>query len=204
MLNIYLTRHGETQWNKENRLQGWKDSKLTENGIKNAQLLGKRLANIPFNAIYTSPSGRAFQTAEYIASGREIPMITDAGLKEIYFGEWEGKDREEIEKNFKKEFTDFWNAPHRYNHRPHNGEGLNEFKKRVEEAFKRMINENASGNILIVTHAVVIRALRLYVMGISTEKMWEPPFIHGTSLSIFGWDGESFQVQMLGDTSHFV
>jgi len=97
MLRIYLTRHGETQWNIEKRLQGWKDSELTEKGVNNALKLGERLLNIEFNSIYTSPSQRAYQTAKYVSLGREISIYTDGNLKELNFGDWEGQKQEEIE-----------------------------------------------------------------------------------------------------------
>jgi broad specificity phosphatase PhoE len=203
MVTIFLTRHGETQWNQEHRLQGWKDSPLTENGIILANKLGRRLAETSFQGIYTSPSMRAVHTAEYIRSDRDIPILTDPNLKEIYLGEWEGKTKDEIEPQFKKEFSDFWNAPHQYNHQPHKGEGLTEFKQRVEDALMRIIAENSSGNILIVTHAVAIKAILSLTMSIPTEKMWDPPFIHGTSLTIFEWDGGKFRMKLIGDTTHF-
>ncbi|MEN1937383.1 histidine phosphatase family protein [Paenibacillus sp. 102] len=203
MLTIYLVRHGETQWNTENRLQGWKNSPLTEKGIRNAKLLGKRLSNIEFCAVYSSPNERTIQTAKYICSGRNIPIITDENLKEISYGEWEGKTKEEIEKNFKKEYFHYWNAPHLYDHRPHKGEGINDLKKRVENVLNKILAENPSGNVLIVSHAATIKALLLYTMNISTEKMWDPPFIYGTSLTVFHWDGKRFLFEMVGDTSHF-
>jgi len=203
MVTIYLTRHGETEWNIENRLQGWKDSALTEKGINNARRLGSRLRETEIQKIYTSPSLRAVHTAEYIRSEREVPIVKEPNLKEINLGEWEGKTKAEIEPYFKKEFSDFWNAPESYDHRPHKGEGLNEFKQRVEEVLMRIVAENTHGNILIVTHAVAIKAILSLTLGIPTEKMWDPPFIHGTSLTICEWNGEEFDVKLLGDISHF-
>jgi broad specificity phosphatase PhoE len=206
MLNIYLTRHGETQWNKENRLQGSKDSQLTDKGIKNAIMLGERLRNIDFNAIYSSPIERAFQTAKYIKLDKEVPIYTVEDLKEIHFGDWEGKTQKEVEaiEIYKNEYQNFWNNPNTYNHRPHNGESLTAFKNRVEKAIRRVISDNKDGNVLIVTHAVVIKAIMSITMNILTERMWDPPFIHGTSLTIFNWDGEQFNFKMIGDTSHFI
>lgn len=203
MLTIYLVRHGETQWNTENRLQGWKNSPLTEKGIRNAKLLGKRLSNIEFRAVYSSPSERTIQTAKYICSGKNIPIITDENLKEISYGEWEGQTKAEIEKNFKKEYFHYWNAPHLYDHRPHKGEAINDLKKRVENVLNKILAENLSGNVLIVSHAATIKAILLYTLNIPTEKMWDPPFIYGTSLTVFHWDGKRFLFEIVGDTSHF-
>lgn len=205
MLNIYLTRHGETQWNIENRLQGSKNSQLTDKGIEHAIMLGDRLRNIDFSAIYTSPLERALQTANYIKSDKDVPIYTIENLKEMNFGDWEGKTKDEIEAvdNYKNEYHNFWHIPQMYNHKPHNGEGLITFKRRVEEVLSKVISSNSDGNILIVTHAVVIKAILSFTMDISTDKMWDPPFIHGTSLTIFQWDGEQFNFKMIGDISHF-
>lgn len=201
MLNIYLTRHDETEWNIENRLQGSLDSPLTNQGIKHAVLLGKRLKNIDFNAIYSSTSKRAFDTAKYIKANRDTPIQALEGLKEINFGDWEGKQKDEVQAD--EAYKNFWEAPHQYNHKSHNGEELSAFKQRVEDTVEKILLNHENGNILIVTHAVVIRAIMSFTMNIPTEKMWDPPFIHGTSLTLFNWDGERFHFQMVGDTRHF-
>jgi probable phosphoglycerate mutase len=203
VLNLYITRHGETQWNSENRLQGWKDSELTDNGKRNAVALGERLHQIDFTAIYSSPLERAINTAKLIRSDRIIPIQLEESLKEINFGDWEGKVKEEIELHSKQEFFDFWNAPHLYNHEPHNGESLADLKRRVEQVINNIIADNKDGNVLIVTHGVTIRAILSYLMKIPTEKWWDGPFIEGTSLTLAQFDGETFQVKMIGDTSHF-
>lgn len=75
MLNIYLVRHGETEWNIEKRLQGWQDSNLTEKGIEDANALHDHLIDIKFDAIYSSSSKRAFKTAEIIAGNRKLEVI---------------------------------------------------------------------------------------------------------------------------------
>lgn len=202
MLTIYLTRHGETEWNTQNRLQGWKNSPLTDKGIKGAQLLGERLSNIDFNVIYTSPSERAFQTANYIRSGRDIPVLTDENLKEMSYGDWEGKTRNELKQKFKKEFYNFSNDLNLYNHQSHKGESLTDIKQRVEDVLKRIHAENTSGNILIVTHGVTLKIILACTMDVPIEKIWNSPFIHNTSLTVFHWNGERYKFDMIGDTSH--
>jgi probable phosphoglycerate mutase len=202
VLHIYITRHGETQWNSENRLQGWKDSELTDNGIRNAVALGERLYQTEFNAVYSSPIERAVKTTKLICSDRIIPLRLEDGLKEINFGDWEGKVKEEIEQISKQEFFNFWNAPHLYNHEPHNGESLVTLKRRVEQVIYRIIADNTDGNVLIVTHGVAIRAILSYLMNTPTEKWWDGPFIEGTSLTLAQYDEGTFKVKMIGDTLH--
>lgn len=202
VLNIYITRHGETKWNRENRLQGWKDSPLTKKGSEHAILLGKRLADIPFQTIYTSPSGRAVQTAKLIRLERDIPIVQEEGLKELNFGEWEGKTREEIGQINGKEYENFWTSPHKYDHRSHRGESLQDFQERIRLALMNIISDYVDGNILIVSHAVAIRAMLAFCLNLTTEKFWAGPFIQGTSLTIIKWDGTQFAVEKIGDMSH--
>lgn len=202
MLEIYITRHGATEWNMENRLQGSLNSELTDSGVRNAVQLGKRLSDKEFNVIYTSPSKRALDTANLLNTGKSIPLTIIDDLTEISFGDWEGKTQEEIEKDFKEEYDNFWYNPHQYDHRAHNAEAIMAFKSRVEQTMKQIIEANKNGRILIVTHGVVIRAIMSFFWNIPTEKMWDPPVIHGTSLSVVKYDGKHFEKVMLGDTSH--
>ncbi|WP_034756780.1 histidine phosphatase family protein [Rossellomorea vietnamensis] len=201
MLEIYLTRHGATEWNVENRLQGSLNSDLTESGVRNATALGRRLSDIEFTRIYVSPSKRALETAKLIISDDSSFTIIEE-LNEISFGDWEGKTREEIELKGKEEYDNFWSRPHKYNHLHHNGESLEAFKQRVAVAMKRILSESPEGRILIVTHGVVIRALMAFFWNIPLVKMWDPPNIHGTSLSIVRFDGDHFEKVILGDTIH--
>ncbi|ANU17140.1 hypothetical protein BBI11_08980 [Planococcus maritimus] len=202
MLEIYITRHGATEWNMENRLQGWKNSELTPEGIENAVQLGRRLADTEFEIIYSSPSKRALETAKLIKAEKTTPLLIIDDFKEISFGDWEGKTQEEIEIDFKKEYENFWNKPHLYNSQGHNAETFEIFKKRLGEAMKQITLNHPTGKILIVTHGIVIKALMTLFWNITTEKMWDPPEIHGTSLSIVNYDGTGFKKVMLGDISH--
>ena len=82
-MKLYITRHGETEWNKISKMQGWQNSALTEKGIENAIKLSERLNDIDFAHIYSSPLGRALDTAKYIRGNRSIEIITCEELKEI-------------------------------------------------------------------------------------------------------------------------
>lgn len=93
-----MTRHGQTEWNRERRLQGRLDSDLTTIGSENAKLLGEHLSKVPFDAIYASPSGRTMMTASLIKGNRPIKVFTDEDLQEIYMGSWEGQQQSDVEK----------------------------------------------------------------------------------------------------------
>lgn len=89
-MKIYLIRHGETDWNLEQRLQDATDIPLNENGLELARETAKGLQDVPFDVVYTSPLTRARQTAEIIRGHRNIPLIEEPRLKEICFGVYEG------------------------------------------------------------------------------------------------------------------
>ena len=199
-LTLYMTRHGETQWNTEKRMQGWSDSALTENGIKNAKLLGNRLKEIEFDAIHTSPSERTVTTAKLIKGDRKIPVILDDHLKEINMGKWEGKTVEFLKNDYPEQLDLFWNAPHQY--KSMDGEDFFEVKKRVCHSLKTVRENYSSGNILLVTHSVVIKVLLAIFKDLPMENIWEPPFIHDCSLTVVEIDNDTVRIVLEGDLTY--
>ncbi len=189
MIKLYITRHGETQWNVEGRMQGWNNSELTAKGIENAKTLGKSLNGIDFKVIYSSSSQRAVNTAELIRGDRKIDIITDENLREINLGEWEGKAKNEFTEADKDGLDAFWNRPHQY--KASSGEDFFQVRSRIEAVLKRIIKENKNCNVLIVTHAVIVKTIMAIFKGIPIEKLWEQPFIYGTSMSIVEIDNDS-------------
>lgn len=89
-MDIYLIRHGETDWNRMKKLQGTTDIPLNAYGIELAEKTAEGLKDVPFDRIYTSPLIRARKTAEIIRGDRPIEIIETDGLKEISFGDYEG------------------------------------------------------------------------------------------------------------------
>jgi probable phosphoglycerate mutase len=93
MNDIYLIRHGETEWNAQGRFQGRLDSALTNTGVKQAEAIGSRLAGLElsFDAFITSPLGRTRQTAAIIAGLAGLPAVQcDDRLAEVSLGSWDG------------------------------------------------------------------------------------------------------------------
>lgn len=182
MLKLYITRHGETSWNVDKRLQGWKDSPLTENGIRNAEALGTSLKGTSFDCIYSSPSERTIHTAKLIIGNQNVQFKLDERLKEINMGEWEGRTHTEVSEFNAELYHSFWNAPHLY--QPQNRESFQDVQNRAVEAINMIKSGHKSGNILIVTHTVVIKCLLAYFKKQPIEILWEPPYIHDTSLTV--------------------
>lgn len=91
MTRLLITRHGETQWNTEKRMQGRSDSPLTAHGIWQAQQLARRLKDEKIDAIYSSPTPRAARTAEILKGSRGLQVRLLDDLMEINLGDWEGR-----------------------------------------------------------------------------------------------------------------
>lgn len=200
MITLYITRHGETEWNTEKRMQGWLDSNLTENGIKNAISLGERLKETELTAIYSSSSGRTKATTNLIRGARDIPVIYDENLREIKLGQWEGKTHTSIKEMYQSEYESFWNAPHLF--KTVGGETFEETRARAVQVLNRIKGEYKSGNILIVTHSVVIKCLYSFFKNSPIETLWDPPYIHDTSLTIVEMNKDGFKLVLEGDITH--
>ena len=90
-MKLYLVRHGETDWNKVKKIQGQVDIPLNQFGKHLAEETAEGLHDIPFDLCISSPLSRAYETARIILEGRDVPIITDARIGEMAFGEYEGK-----------------------------------------------------------------------------------------------------------------
>jgi broad specificity phosphatase PhoE len=200
MLRLYITRHGETEWNTEGRMQGWKNSNLTERGRMNAIALGNALKNVEFNKVYCSPLERTKVTTGLILGGRKVEIIYDDNLREMHLGELEGLTQDEI-KGIYPEFQDhFWKSPHKYV--PKSGESFYDVKERVSRTLEQIIRDNPEGNVLIVTHGVVLKTIHSYFKNLDMENLWDPPFIYDTSLTIVEINNGISKVLVEGDISH--
>ena len=100
MTQIYLARHGETEWNAIRRVQGWTDISLSANGIAQAEALGARLAPIPLAAVYSSDLSRALETARLVAARQGLDVTPLRELREKRFGDWEGLTQTELERDY--------------------------------------------------------------------------------------------------------
>lgn len=159
-MKLYFIRHGETDWNRQKRLQGNVDIPLNENGraIARATALGMEKAGLHFDRVYSSPLSRARETARLLCPGQEIRV--DERLREISFGDLEGTNYQVVAQLPMP-------AP--------GGESSRELQSRAMEFLGEMIAdpENQGKKILISTHGAVIRSLLMYIKGIPHEDFWK-------------------------------
>lgn len=169
-LELFFVRHGETEWNKEGRLQGWLDSGLTSEGIRQIHQLKERLKSVRFDAAFSSPSQRAYDTAKMLA-GDYLTIEKDPRLLEIHLGSWQGKRIAEIRKEDPTRFEQYFQNPGHYT--PDSGESFQQVMDRMDDFVQFCENSFSSGKILAVSHGVAIRAVILSVMQLSIHNLWD-------------------------------
>jgi phosphoserine phosphatase len=196
---IYLTRHGQTEWNLHKKYQGSGDSPLTELGIKQAQMLSDYLANTHFDIIMSSPAGRARHTAEIIKANRKQEVLVSNAYAEINLGPWEGRYYYDIELEQTEQYKAFWKSPHLY--KPEYGESFTQVGQRTFEALKELVRLYQGKTILIVSHAVAIKSLLNAIEGRSLENFWQERLMQA-SLSIIKAINGAFRIVQYGNTEH--
>lgn len=199
---VYLIRHGQTEWNLEARMQGHKNSPLTEVGITQAKGLHNRLMNEKIDLIYSSESQRAYDTARIIKGDKDIPIYRRNGLREINMGEWEGMKQSDIINKYPQIWNDFWNNPIQYTP-VGQGESYTEFKNRIITDVENIINSNQGKNIAIITHRIVLKVLMLHFNNQDITNIGNIPDIQPASLSKICVNNEVREILLYGDTSHY-
>lgn len=202
MGKIYITRHGETQWNTVRKMQGHNNSPLTDLGVKQALWLANRLKEAVIDVAYSSSLTRALNTAEMIIGNREIEIIATEALKEIYLGSWEGRHIEEVEKEFPEQHRCFWKEPESYV--PVDGETFGQLTERVSRFFADVLKKHPNDNVLIVAHAATLKALFNQISNKGNlNTFWEGPHIQPTCLTIMNFEEGQLTIELMADTQHY-
>lgn len=150
---LVLVRHGQTEYNREGRLQGQVDIPLNETGIRQAESLAAAVTADPPDVIVASPLGRALETARIISRGTGLEITTDEAFLERGFGRWEGLRGEEIHRRWPAEHAD-WRA-----HRPVLGLGVEDrpvVGERVAAACRELVAAHEGGTVMVVAHGAAI------------------------------------------------
>lgn len=150
MTTILLARHGETDWNRDGRWQGWADPPLNETGREQARELAERLRSTPFDAVYSSDLKRALETAEIVAATHAQTVEIDPDLREIDVGAWSGLTRAEVE------------AQYPDGDRP-GAETREQHGARVLAAVERIARAHPGDRVLVVAHGGCLRALQRHL-----------------------------------------
>ncbi len=173
---LVLVRHGESQWNLENRFTGDVDVELTPHGEEEARLAGEKLEGIHFGLAFTSALTRAQHTLNIILGeiGQpDLEVVRDKALNERNYGDLQGLNKTETALKFGEEQVHLWRRS--YNVRPPNGESLADTANRVIPYYKNRIEPLvASGDdVLIVAHGNSLRALMMYLENLDSGSIAE-------------------------------
>jgi broad specificity phosphatase PhoE len=159
---LLLARHGESDWNREKRWQGFADRPLTDRGRQQAEELADRLVDTELDAVYSSDLQRARDSAEVVARRRGLAVTTTPDLREVDVGEWSGLTRAEAEERFPEAYARWLNGGEGWE----NGETYEQLAARVLKAMRRIAAAHDGGRVLVVAHGGTIRALHAAALGV--------------------------------------
>jgi len=162
---LLLARHGESDWNRARRWQGFADRPLTDRGRAQAAELAERLADIALDAVYSSDLRRARETAAAVAHAQGLEVIQLRDLREVDVGSWEGLTRDEAEARSPQGFQRWLAGGNGWEH----GESYGEMSERVLGAVEAIARSHQGGRVLIVAHGGPIRAIHAAALGIHVE-----------------------------------
>lgn len=197
---VYLVRHGETEWNIVGRYQGCTDTKLSENGLNQASLLSERFKH-KFDYLYTSPLERAYQTAQIIGNASNIDPVISKALIEINFGVWEGLTMNEISKQYPTEYK-HWRTDEETARLMSTEVSIKKVSIRAKNEIERLVKMHSGSRIFIVSHGGILKAA---LVGLFDWKMtmYHRLLLGNTSVSKIQFDHElNPTIITINDTSH--
>lgn len=187
MTTFLLIRHGESEANLKRFFAGQQDVPLTTLGHEQARCTAEFIAaNYHVDAVYASDLRRAYDTGIHIASRLGLTVCRDAGLREIFSGQWQGKTFTRLQTDYADSYscwlTDIGNAccP--------GGETVAQLAQRIYDAICRIAEENPDKTVAIATHATPIRTLQWQITGQSLSHMKDIPWVSNASVSELRWD----------------
>jgi probable phosphoglycerate mutase len=171
MVHIILVRHGQTEWNREERFRGRADIPLNKVGLAQAEATGRRIFNQwKPTTVYSSPLSRAVKTAEKIAGPFDLPARMHDGLIDIHYGQWQGLTPDEVREGWPEELERWYGTPHEV-HIP-GGETLADTRNRAMDAVNEIISRHQNQTVVMVSHTVVNRVILLGILGLGNDRFW--------------------------------
>ena len=202
MTLVVLVRHGQTEWNRVERVRGRADVPLNEMGLAQAEATGRRVAaGWQPDAVYSSPLSRAINTARAIAKHFHLAAQVHQGLADIDYGEWQGLTPDEAKAGWPDTYDAWINAPDQA--RIPGGETLCNVRARGMAAVEELAARHAAHTIVLVGHTVINRAILLGVLGLHNSRFWKLPQ-DTCAINVFEFDAQARDAVMvsLNDTCH--
>lgn len=200
MLTLYFLRHGQTDYSLSNRFCGDLDPPLNHMGQRMADCFANSHLDIPWRAIYSSPSLRTRQTAEALAKRISLPVQVDPGIREISYGKWEGLSHEEARQRDPDQYA--WWAKDPTARGAPEGETAFDMAARAAPTLDKIRALHSDGNVLVVSHKATIRVLICALLGIDV-RLYRDRFdcpVAAATCVVFREQGPFFK--SMADVSH--
>jgi broad specificity phosphatase PhoE len=199
MVRWYLVRHGRTELNRDNRVQGHSQTLLDKEGLSQAGKLRDRLAEETFTAAFSSDLARAQQTAQTILGNRKITLTVSPDLREFDYGLWNNLTLAELRDKYSDEMSRMMDS--NSNFAPPNGESLIQLLERTSRFVNQVRGQVPEGNLLVVCHGGSLRGLAVHLLGLPIDKFWSLQ-VDLASLSIVDVYPNRSVLVLFNDISH--
>lgn len=197
MINLYLIRHGQSQYNSQGLIQGQRDISLSDNGRSQVRALAKRLQlTSSIDLIITSDLKRASETAAIINEYIPSPVVSDARWREILWGDWEGKSWPEVAHHPTfKTYLEEW-----YEYRGHGGESWSQTAQRVAAALAEIEQTCEGKRVAVVTHGGLSRIA--LIVALKLTPRYYPFSSDNTSITELWLQDKVWRLKRLNDSAH--
>ena len=194
MSKLILLRHGESQWNLENRFTGWVDVPLSPKGEEEARVAGEHLRDVQIDTVYTSVLKRAIDTANIalkVADKGELPTERDQALNERHYGDLQGLNKAETAEKYGADQVHIWRRSYDVPPPGEGGESLKDTVARTLPYFQQNIypDVRSGKNVLVVAHGNSLRSIVLGLDGLTAEQVQELNIPTGIPL-VYDFDAE--------------
>ena len=199
-MRLILVRHGETEWNWQNRIVGHTEIALNETGRKQAALLAQALRNEQPSAIYASPLQRTRETAAEISRVLGVQVKFDDALKEIAAGDIDGLTFEEVAERH-SDFFQHWMRGDPSLRLP-GGESFMDLRNRTWPFLQHIVSEHIDGEIIVVSHTLAIMSIIAAALGMATSD-FRRIRLNIASISILEFKDGNASLLLFNDTCHW-
>lgn len=199
MTQILLIRHGQTEWNREERFRGRARLDLNQTGLRQAQALAERVASLHPNSLYSSPLKRAWRTAEIISKRLDLTPLPAEGLTDIDYGDWEGLSPGEAEAKYPELYALWRQSPQKVTFP--GGESLAAVEKRAATLLENLVKQHPEQTIGLVSHKVVCQVLICHNLGLDLSHLWQIEQ-DVAAINFFTDRGNYLVATSLNDTCH--
>lgn len=202
MTRLLLVRHGETEWNKQGLFQGQSDIELNTYGLEQVRTVGQRLSTEELSSIYSSDLKRAVQTTQAITSVNgtaDRPVTYTKQLRELYFGDFEGKHFEEIKEQYIP-LAKAWRDGDLDITAPR-GETLLQLGSRITVLADKLRDQHVDETVLVVAHGGPLQMMICYLIGIDIQHWWRF-HLDTASISIVNLYKEWNVLSLMNGTAH--